>query len=148
MAARRVIAVVLGGLALVGCGNPLPTPDYEVKTPASFRTEPNGTRIDNEGYQLDAEGYRVNKRGQRIGMLDVPAKTAGDNSNAVAGYWISSIGDNAPGRVASPSEGAGAGVGSGPGSMNAPLPTPSQMPQQAPIAPAPGNVPPPAGYVR
>jgi len=26
------------------------------------------------------------------------------------------------------------------------LPTPSQMPQQTPITPAPGNVPPPAGY--
>jgi len=35
-------------------------------------------------------------------------------------------------------------VGSGPGAMN--VPTPSQMPQQAPITPAPGNVPPPAGY--
>ena len=26
------------------------------------------------------------------------------------------------------------------------LPTPSQMPQQAPITPSPGNLPPPPGY--
>jgi hypothetical protein len=89
---------------------------------------------------MDPEGYRIDKSGARVGIIDVPAKTAGDNSNAVAGYYISNIGADAPGRVASPSEGAGVGAGG----MN--LPTPAQMPQQAPIAPAPGNVPPPAGY--
>jgi hypothetical protein len=144
MAARRLIAAMLGASALAAC-DPLPQPLYgETTPPAAYRTQPGGVRIDNEGYQLDSEGYRVDKRGQRIGMIDVPAKTAGDNSNAVAGYYISNTGQNAPGRVAVPSEGAGAGVGSGPGAMN--LPTPSQMPQQAPIAPAPSNVPPPAGY--
>lgn len=146
MAGRRIIAAVFGASALAAAAcDPLPQPLYnEVTPPAAFRTEPGGVRVDNEGYQLDAEGYRVDKQGTRIGMIDVPAKTAGDTSNAVAGYYISASGQNAQGRVATPSEGAGAGVGAGVGSMN--LPTPSQMPQQAPIAPAPGNVPPPAGY--
>jgi hypothetical protein len=146
MAGRRIIAVALGvsALAAAAC-DPLPQPLYnEVTPPAAFRTEPGGVRVDNEGYQLDSEGYRVDKQGGRIGMIDVPAKTAGDTSNAVAGYYISASGQNAQGRVATPSEGAGAGLGAGVGTMN--LPTPSQMPQQAPIAPAPGNVPPPAGY--
>jgi hypothetical protein len=88
---------------------------------------------------MDPEGYRIDKSGARVGIIDVPAKTAGDNSNAVAGYYISNTGSNAPGRVASTD-----GITAGPNSMN--LPTPSQMPQQAPIAPAPANVPPPAGY--
>ncbi|TAJ83348.1 hypothetical protein [Reyranella sp.] len=145
MAARRLIAAMLGASTLAACGDPLPQPLYnEVTPPAAFRVHPGGVRIDNEGYQLDAEGYRVDKSGERVGIIDVPAKTAGDGSNAVAGYYISTTGQNAPGRVAAPSEGAGAGVGAGPGAMN--LPTPSQMPQQAPITPAPGNVPPPAGY--
>jgi hypothetical protein len=144
MVARKVFAAMLGGLALAGCGDPLPKPLYtEVTPPAAFRTEQDGTRVDNEGYLLDAQGYRVNKSGQRIGMVDVQAKTAGDKSNAVAGYWISSTGAKAPGSVASPSEGAGGGPGS---IMNSTLPTPSTMPQQAPIAPTPGNVAPPPGY--
>lgn len=143
MAARKLFAATLGGLALAGC-DPLPKPLYtEVTPPAAFRTEQGGTRIDNEGYQLDAQGYRVNKSGQRIGTVDVQAKTAGDKSNAVAGYWISSIGENAPGSVASPSEGAGGGPGS---IMNSTLPTPATMPQQTPISPTPGNVAPPPGY--
>ena len=146
MAGRRIIAAALGASALAAAAcDPLPQPLYnEVTPPAAFRTEPGGVRVDNDGYQLDSEGYRVDKQGGRIGMIDVPAKTAGDTSNAVAGYYISASGQNAQGRVATPSEGAGAGVGAGVGTMN--LPTPSQMPQQAPIAPAPGNVPPPAGY--
>lgn len=143
MAARKLVAVMLGGVALAGC-DPLPKPLYtEVTPPASFRTEPGGVRVDNEGYQLDAQGYRVNKRGERIGMVDVQAKTAGDASNAVAGYWISSTGSNAPGSVASPSEGSGGGPGS---IMNSTLPTPATMPQQTPISPTPGNVAPPPGY--
>ena len=137
MAARRLIAATLGGLALAGC-DPLPRPDYvDVKTPASFRTEPDGTRVDNADYKLDAQGYRIDKNGERIGMVDVPEKTAGDNSNAVAGYYISSTGAVAPGRVASSSD------------VVAPVgmePLPSQMPQQVPISPAPANVPPPPGY--
>ena len=145
MSGGRWIAVMLGASTLAACGDPLPQPLYnEVTPPPSFRTVAGGVRIDNEGYQLDSEGYRINKKGERIGIIDVPAKTAGDNSNAMAGYYISATGQNAPGSVAVPSEGSGAGVGTGVGSMN--LPTPSQMPQQAPIAPAPANVPPPAGY--
>ncbi len=143
MAAKKLISVMLGGAALAGC-NPLPKPLYtEVTPPASFRTEQGGTRVDNEGYELDAEGYRVNKRGERIGVVDVQAKTAGDKSNAVAGYWISSTGSKAAGSVASPSEGPSGGPGS---IMNTNLPTPSSMPQQAPISPTPGNVAPPPGY--
>jgi hypothetical protein len=144
MAARRLVAAMLGGLALAAC-DPLPKPLYtEVTPPASFRTEADGVRVDNEGYQLDAEGYRINKRGDRIGVVDVQAKTAGDKSNAVAGYWISASGETAPGSVATPS---GGGAGSGPGSiMNSTLPTPATMPQQAPISPTSGNVAPPPGY--
>jgi hypothetical protein len=137
MAARCWIAAPLVGLALAGCSNVLPRPDYvDVKTPASFRTEPGGVRIDNADYQLDAEGFRVDKQGARIGIIDVPAKTEGDNSNAVAGYYISSTGRVAPGRVASPSD-----IVAPSGSE----PLPSQMPQQVPITPAPANVPPPPG---
>jgi hypothetical protein len=137
MAARWLVVAALGGLALAGC-DPLPRPDYvDVKPPASFRTEPGGVRVDNAGYKLDAQGYRVDPQGERIGMIDVPAKTAGDNSNAVAGYYISTTGDVAPGRVASTSD-----IVAPPGSE----PLPSQMPQQAPISPAPANVPPPPGY--
>src|SRR5260370_8514141 len=97
MAARCLSVATLVGLALAGCSNVLPRPDYvDVKTPASFRTEPGGGRVDNASYKLDAEGYRVDPQGERVVMIDVPAKTEGDNSNAVAGYYISSTGQVAP----------------------------------------------------
>jgi hypothetical protein len=145
MAARHLVAATLGGLALAACDpRPgsvdvnLPRPDYvDVKPPAAYRTDPDGTRVDNADYKLDQQGYRVDKQGERIGIVDVPEKTAGDKSNAVAGYYISSTGAVAPGRVASTSD------------IVAPVsnePTPSQMPQQAPISPAPTNIPPPPGY--
>ena len=138
MAAKWLMAATLG-VALAGC-QVLPRPDYvDVKQPASYRTGPDGTRIDNADYKLDNSGYRVNPDGERIGMVDVPAKTEGDASNAVAGYYISTTGAVAPGRVASTSD-----ITAMPNPSN--LPTPSQMPQQAPISPAPGNVPPPPGY--
>ena len=138
MAARWLMAATLG-LALAGC-NPLPRPDYvDVKQPASFRTEPDGVRVDNADYKMDNQGYRVNRDGERLGMIDVPAKTEGESSNAVAGYYISTTGAVAPGRVASTSD-----VTSMPTPGN--LPLPSQMPQQAPITPSPGNLPPPPGY--
>ena len=138
MAASCLIAAMLVGVALAACSTVLPRPDYvDVQTPAAFRTEPGGGRIDNADYRLDAEGFRVNKEGERIGIIDVPAKTEGDNSNAVAGYYISSTGRVAPGRVASTSD-----IVAPPGSQ----PLPSQMPQQVPITPAPANVPPPPGY--
>ncbi len=139
MAARRILAGALGVSMLAAC-DPLPQPLYsETTPPPAYRVQPDGIRVDNEGFALDPEGYRVDKSGARVGIIDVPAKTAGDNSNAVAGYYISNTGVTAPGRVASTD-----GISTGPTSMN--LPTPSQMPQQAPITPAPGNVPPPAGY--
>ena len=144
MAARRFMAATFGVSLLAAC-DPLPQPLYsETTPPPAYRVQPGGLRVDNEGFPMDPEGYRIDKSGARVGIIDVPAKTAGDNSNAVAGYYISNVGADAPGRVASPSEGAGVGVGTGPGAAN--VPTPAQMPQQAPIAPAPGNVPPPAGY--
>ena len=58
-------------------------------------------------------------------------------SNAVAGYYISSTGQIAPGRVATTSD-----IVAPPGNQ----PLPSQMPQQVPITPAPANAPPPPGY--
>src|SRR5260370_4196223 len=112
------MAVVVAGLALAGCS--LPTPDYAiVKQPAPYRTE-NGQWIDNEDYALDAQGFRLDKQGQRIGMVDIPAKTAGDASNAVAGFYISSTGRNAPGSIMVPSEGGTAGAGDGPGNAHPP----------------------------
>ena len=127
------------GMALAGC-NPLPRPDYvDVQYPAAYRTEPGGVRIDNADVKMDNSCYRVDAQGERIGMIDVPVKTECDNSNAVAGYYISTTGAVAPGRVASTSD-----VTSMPTPGN--LPLPSQMPQQAPITPAPANLPPPPGY--
>jgi hypothetical protein len=138
MAAKWLMTATLG-MALAGC-QVLPRPDYvDVQTPAAYRTQPDGVRIDNADYKLDNSGYRVGPDGERLGVVDVPAKTAGDNSNAVAGYYISTTGAVAPGRVASTSD-----VTAMPNPSN--LPTPAQMPQQAPISPAPGNVPPPPGY--
>src|SRR5579872_6960355 len=101
----RVVAAVLSGICLAACG--LPAPDYKVvQYPAPYRKEASGVVVDNEDMTLDAEGYRVNKNGVRIEPLDVPAKTAGEASNAMAGFYISSRGEHAPGRVMSPSEGA------------------------------------------
>ena len=97
----RLAVAVLATVALSGCMTSLPTPDYvSVKTPAPYRVSPEGARIDNENYALDSEGYRVNDKGERVGVLDVPVKTAGEQSNPVAGYYISSQGQVAPGKVA------------------------------------------------
>ena len=75
MAARCLVAATLVGLALAGCSNVLPRPDYvDFKTPASYRTEPGGGRVDNASYTIDAEGYRVDPQGARLGIIDVPAK--------------------------------------------------------------------------
>ncbi len=138
MAARWLMAATVG-VAVAGCDS-LPRPDYvDVKLAAAYRTEPDGTRIDNADIRMDNQGYRVNKDGERLGMIDVPVKTEGDKSNAVAGYYISSTGAVSPGRVASTSD-----VTAMPNPSN--LPTPSQMPQQAPIGPAPANIAPPPGY--
>ena len=133
------MAVIVAGLSLAGCN--LPKPDYAVvKQPSPYRTEQNGQWVDNEGYALDAQGYRLDKQGQRIGMVDIPAKTQGDSSNAVAGFYISSTGKNAPGSVMVPSEGSAAGAGYGPGSAGPPpgstMPDPSTIiPQASPAMP-------------
>lgn len=138
MASVRVVAAIFSGLSLAGCG--LPTPDYKVvQYPAPYRTEPNGAALDNENVVLDAQGYRVDKQGNRIGELDVPAKTANEKSNAVAGFYISSQNAHAPGSVMAPSVGAGAGAGYGPGSGTAvpynAAPAPAASGQPVPLAP-------------
>ena len=117
MTVIRVAASALLGLSIAACDSP--RPDYtSVKMAPAYRTEADGTRIDNENYRLDAEGYRIDRRGRRLREVDVQAKMAGETSNAMAGYYISTIGADAPGRVATPSEGAGAGPGRGPGSAD------------------------------
>ena len=141
MAARSVDCCNAGGLALAGC-NPLPRPDYvDVQQPAPYRTEPDGgPGRQRRTIELDAQGFRVNKDGERIGMVDMPAKTEGDNSNAVAGYYISTTGRGGAGpRRLDQRRHVDAAAGQ-------PAAAGSQMPQQAPITPAPGNVPPPPGY--
>jgi len=138
----RVVAAVLSGVCLAACS--LPAPDYKViQYPAAYRKEADGAVLDNEDMKLDAEGYRVDKNGARIEPLDVPAKTAGEASNAMAGYYISSRGEHAPGKVMTPSEGAASGAGYGPGSatvtpgMEVPPPAaaPSATGQPVPLAP-------------
>ncbi len=138
MASVRVVAAVFSGLSLAACG--LPTPDYRViEYPAPYRKEANGAVLDNESIVLDPQGYRVDKQGNRIGEVDIQAKTANENSNAVAGFYISSQGANAPGAVAEPSVGAGAGAGFGPGSGTA-MPSGTTAPtasgQPVPLAPS------------
>jgi hypothetical protein len=125
MVSVRVVAATLSGICLGACG--LPTPDYKViQYPAPYRKEADGAVLDNEDMRLDAEGYRLDKNGQRIGEVDIQAKTAGDTSNAVAGYYISSRGATAAGTVMVPSEGAAAGAGYGPGSANPMAPASGQ----------------------
>jgi len=121
MASGRVVAAVLSGLSLGACA--LPTPDYKtIPYPPPYRREADGEILDNEDMRLDAEGYRLDSSGRRIGEVDVEAKTAGETSNPMAGYYISSRGEHAPGQVMAPSVGAGAGAGYGPGSANPMMP--------------------------
>ena len=136
----RVVAAVLSGVCLAACS--LPAPDYKViQYPAAYRKEADGAVLDNEDMKLDAEGYRVDKNGNKIEAVDIPAKTAGQASNAMAGFYISSIGDHAPGRVMTPSEGATSGAGYGPGSatvtpgMEVSPPAPAATGQPVPLAP-------------
>ena len=139
MASVRVVAAVFSGLSLAACG--LPTPDYKViEYPPPFRKEANGAVLDNENIVLDAQGYRVDKQGNRIGEVDIQAKTANENSNAVAGFYISSKGAHAPGAVMEPSVGAGVGAGYGVGSGTAmpsgTAPAPTASGQPVPLAPS------------
>lgn len=143
MASGRFVVALLSGLSLGACA--LPTPDYKViQYPAPYRKEADGAVLDNEGITLDADGYRVDKSGRRIDVVDVPAKTAGESSNAMAGYYISSQGGNAPGNVMTPSVGGTSGAGYGPGSAN-PMAPPSMSPTSAPATGQPvplGTAPP------
>lgn len=138
MASVRVVAAMFSGLSLAACG--LPVPDYKVvQYPAPYRKEASGAVLDNEDIVLDAQGYRVDKQGNRIGEVDVPAKTANEQSNAVAGFYISSQKASAPGAVMAPSVGAGAGAGYGPGSSSVmpsgTAPAPVANGQPVPLAP-------------
>jgi hypothetical protein len=93
---------------------------------------------------LDAEGYRLDKNGQRIQEVDIPAKTAAyQTSSPVAGYYISSIGTEASGKVMTPSEGAGQGYGTGPGAATMAPGGGPPPPLPAPLVPTPGEAPPP-----
>lgn len=139
MASVRVVAaLLLSGVSLGACN--LPVPDYKtIQYPAPYRKDADGAVLDNEDMKLDAQGYRLDKKGQRIGEVDVRAKTAGESSNAMAGYYISSRGANAPGSVMVPSEGARTGAGYGPGSATItpgiePM-SPSAIGQPVPLTP-------------
>ena len=139
MASVRVVAAMFSGLSLAACG--LPVPDYKVlEYPAPFRKEASGAVLDNEDIVLDAQGYRIDKKGNRIGEVDVPAKTANEQSNAVAGVYISRQKANATGAVMAPSVGAGTGAGYGPGSSSVmpsgTAPAPAASGQPVPLAPS------------
>lgn len=138
-----------GCVVVVGCADVLPKPEYTlVKYPSPIRTEPDGTHIDNRGYPMDAAGYRLDKKtGQIIGFVDYDAKTAGEESNAIAGYYVSSTGTISTGTVARPSMGGAAGAGYGVGSAN-PMASGTGGPNP-PSAPPPSSItvpatPPPA----
>ena len=111
MAASRSLACVLVGLAITGCADALPKPEYTfVKQPAPIRVLPDGTRVDDRGYYLDEHGYRLDRNGKLLGEVNYDAKAGSTvSSNAVAGYFISSTGEVATGTVAMPSEGGRVG---------------------------------------
>ncbi len=139
MASVRVVAaLLLSGVSLGACN--LPVPDYKtIPYPAPYRKDTDGAVLDNEDMKLDAQGYRLDRNGRRIGEVDVQAKTAGESSNPMAGYYISSRGEQAPGKVMTPSEGANTGAGYGPGSATItpgiePM-APAATGQPAPLAP-------------
>jgi hypothetical protein len=112
MAASRCLAFVLVGLAITGCSDALPKPEYTyVKQPAPIRVLADGTRVDDRGYYLDANGYRLDRNGRLLGEVNYDQKTDTTiSSNAVAGYFISSKGTVATGTIAVPSEGGRAGA--------------------------------------
>jgi hypothetical protein len=142
MAASRSLACVLVGLAITGCSDVLPKPEYTfVKQPAPIRVLADGTRVDDRGYYLDAHGYRLDRNGNLLGEVDYDQKT--DNtvsSNAVAGYFISSTGTVATGTIAVPSEGGRAGVNDSSSTVtsstsNVPRGRSDQLSPTAPAAP-------------
>lgn len=140
MAASRSLACVLVGLAITGCSDALPKPEYTyVKQPAPIRVLPDGTRVDDRGYYLDEHGYRLDRNGKLLGEVNYDSKTEQSvSSNAVAGYFISSTGTVAAGTVAVPSEGGRAG-GSAPvtaSTSNVPRGRGEVVSPMAPAAPA------------
>lgn len=147
--ARSIILAALG-LAVGACANnnnhnSLPTPRYDqVKTPPAYRKAPDDQIIDNANVKLDAQGYRVDDKGNRIAEVDVQQKMAGEKSNPMAGYYISSTGAVAAGNVMAPSVGATAGIGTGPGS-NVIVPGGEGLPGiPQELVPTPGERPPSA----
>ncbi len=130
----RVVVALLSGVCLGACA--LPAPDYKVlQYPAPYRKDADGAALDNEDLRMDAEGYRLDKKGVRAEEVDIPTKTAGQASNAMAGFYISSTGDHAPGQVMAPSEGATAGAGYGPGSATVTPNFDTSQPSGTPMVP-------------
>ena len=101
----------------------LPAPDYRSTSSTRRRTARSRTapRSTTRTCKLDSQGYRIDKNGERIGMVDMPAKTAGESSNAVAGYYISTHRRSARRASVDGAERrrAAAGAGYGPGSATA-----------------------------
>ena len=117
MVGSRIFVLAVLAVALAACQSSLPVPDYvSVKQPAPYRSAGNGLWLDNEDQLVDAQGYRVDKSGDRVGAVDVQAKMGNETSSAMAGFYVSSTGTYAPGKVMTPSEGGRAGAGYGPGS--------------------------------
>ncbi len=149
MAGSRVFLLAVVAALLSACQSSLPVPDYvAIKPPAPYRTGADGLKIDNEDQKMDPEGYRIAKSGQRVGEVDVDAKMGNAPSNAMAGFYVSSIGGYAPGNVMRPSEGAASGAGYGPGSAGATMPSASEPTTATPMSPTtPSTTPttPPAG---
>jgi hypothetical protein len=146
MTGIRGVLLTSALLAVSACQSTLPVPDYvSVKEPAPYRTGADGLKIDNEDHRMDPQGFRIDARGERVGEIDIVAKMGNEPSNAMAGFYVSSLGIHAPGRVMSASEGATAGAGYGPGSAGAtvpstepgaPTPQPSAPTTTMPSAPA------------
>ncbi len=142
MVGYRPVVLALAVIGLCACQSPLPVPDYvSVKPPAPYRTAPDGFKVDNEDYAMDAQGYRIDKKGERVGDVDVQGKMGNQESNAMAGFYVSSRGAYVPGKVMTPSEGAASGAGYGPGSAGmtpaAAATTEMQQPPPPPITGGP-----------
>ncbi len=143
MVGYRILALAISAVALAACQSSLPVPDYvSVKQPAPYRSAGNGMLLDNEDQLTDAQGYRIDKKGNRVGEVDVQAKMGNETSSAMAGYYVSSTGTYAPGKVMAPSEGARSGAGYGPGSAGVEVtPAGTTVAPTAPPTTAPVTVP-------
>ncbi len=139
MAAPRSLACVLVGLAITGCADALPKPEYTyVKQPAPIRVLADGTRVDNRGYYLDEHGYRLDRNGNLLGEVNYDSKVSTTvPSNAVAGYFISSTGTVAAGAVAEPNAGSSRPVSAS--TSNVPRGRGEVLSPTAPPSPAPAT---------